>query len=119
MPPTRSSYATAPLPPPAFLLLASLAERPCHGYGLRRDLIARSDGAVDLDPGSLYRLIFRLGEDGLIEAAGPVESGADDGRRRVYHLTRAGRAVLKAETARMTALVEQAHAVGARRKRHA
>ncbi|MCC7186303.1 MAG: helix-turn-helix transcriptional regulator [Acidobacteria bacterium] len=117
MPPTRQSFATGPLPPAAFLMLVSLADRPSHGYQLRKDLIERSGGAIELDAGSLYRLIFKLGEDGLVEA---TSSPADDaGPRRVYQLTAVGRGVLKSETARLTALVEQANAVTTRRRRHA
>lgn len=111
MPPTRQSFVNAPLPPAAFLILISLAESPSHGYQLRKELLARSAGSIDLDPGSLYRLIFKLGEDGLIA---PEENGAaetDEGRRRVYQLTRVGRAVLKAETVRLSSLVNQARAV--------
>jgi len=118
VPATRSSYASSPLPPAAFLILVSLAEQSSHGYQLRKDLIARSAGAIDLDPGSLYRLIFKLGEDGLIEPAGTASSSeTDEGRRRVYQLTRTGRSVLKTETARLSALVAQANAASQRRKR--
>jgi DNA-binding PadR family transcriptional regulator len=120
VPPTRLSFVSSPLPPAAFLILVSLADAPSHGYKLRKDLFERSGGALALDPGSLYRLMFKLGEDGLIEPSGTtVEAGADDGRRRVYRLTRTGRSVLDAETARLASLVEQARAVGASRKRHA
>jgi DNA-binding PadR family transcriptional regulator len=111
MPPTRQSFATAPLPPSAFLILISLADSPSHGYQLRKDLIARSSGAIDLDPGSLYRLLFKLGEDGLIAPSEGDADAGDDGRRRVYHVTRAGRGVLKAETRRLSSLVDQARAV--------
>jgi DNA-binding PadR family transcriptional regulator len=115
MPATRQPYTSAPLPPAAFLILVSLAAEPSHGYQLKKDLLERSDGSIDLDPGSLYRLIFKLGEDGLIEAAAPHEP--DAGQRRVYQLTRVGRGVLKAETARLAGMVEQARAISAPRNR--
>jgi DNA-binding PadR family transcriptional regulator len=120
MPPSRLSFATSPLPPAAFLILVSLADSANHGYQLRKDLLDRSGGSIDLDPGSLYRLIFKLGEDGLIESAGAAEDErGDEGRRRVYQLTRTGRAVLAAETVRLAGLVDQARTVGAGRKHHA
>jgi DNA-binding PadR family transcriptional regulator len=114
MPPTRASFADGPLPSTAFLILVSLADNGAHGYQLRKDLKARSGGAVDLDPGSLYRLIFRLHEDGLIE-----DIGDDDTRRRSYRITALGKRVLKSETERMAALVAQAQSVRGVRTRKA
>ncbi len=114
MPPTKLSFAEGPLPSTAFLILVSLADADAHGYQLRKELLARSHGSIDLDPGSLYRLIFRLHEDGLIE-----DSGGDDSRRRSYHLTTLGRRVLKSETERMAGLVAQAQSVRAVRARKA
>src|SRR5678815_3913600 len=102
MPPTRTSFADGPLPAPAFLILVSLADADAHGYQLRKQLLERSSGAIDLDPGSLYRLIFRLHEDGLIE-----DRGSDDTRRRSYRISALGKRVLKSETERMAALVAQ------------
>lgn len=112
MPPTRVSFATGPLPPVAFLLLVSLAEGEAHGYQLRKALLERSAGAINLDPGSLYRLIFRLHEDALIE-----DSGNEDARRRIYRITAQGRRILKSETDRMAALVAQARSVRVARRK--
>ena len=114
MPPTKLSFADGPLPSTAFLILVSLADAAAHGYQLRKELLERSNGAIDLDPGSLYRLIFRLHEDGLIE-----DSSADDTRRRSYRLTTVGKRVLKAETDRMAGLVAQARSVRLTRARKA
>ncbi len=114
MPPTKLSFAEGPLPSTAFLILVSLADNKAHGYQLRKELMERSNGSIDLDPGSLYRLIFRLHEDGLIE-----DSGGEDSRRRSYRITALGRRVLRAETDRMSGLVAQAQSVRAVRARKA
>jgi DNA-binding PadR family transcriptional regulator len=116
MPPTPQPLSRLPLSPTVFLILLSLAEGDAHGYQIRKHVIARSDGAVRLDPGSLYRLIGRLLDDGLItEVARP--GGADeDARRRYYRLTPEGRRVLLRETDRLADLVAQ---VRARRTRRA
>lgn len=114
MPPTRLSFADGPLPSTAFLILVSLADNEAHGYQLRKELMERSNGSIDLDPGSLYRLIFRLHEDGLIE-----DSGGEDSRRRSYRITALGKRVLRAETDRMSSLVAQAQSVRAVRARKA
>jgi DNA-binding PadR family transcriptional regulator len=112
MPPSRQSLARLPLPPNVYLILLSLSHGELHGYQLRKDVAARSDGAVRLDPGSLYRLIGRLLDDGLI--AELTSAGPDD-RRRYYRLTAQGGRVLQSETDRLANLVEQAR--GRRRAR--
>ena len=76
---------------PAVLVLTSLAEGPKHGYAITRD-VAETAG-VTLGPGTLYGVLARLEDDGLIEAL-PAQ-----GRRRPYRITTAGQRVL-AEQAR-------------------
>jgi DNA-binding PadR family transcriptional regulator len=93
-----------PLPPALYLILAVLAEGPAHGYRLRAEIIARSAGALRLDPGSLYRLIARLLDDGLIAEATDRQAPAGP-PRRLYRLTTEGRKVLSAETTRLADLV--------------
>ena len=96
-----------PLKPKIFMVLLALREDASHGYAIRKDVLERSEGAIELDPGGLYRLIARLESDGLIEPAAkrpPV--GEDDDRRNYYGLTDVGRAVLTAEARRLARLVE-------------
>ena len=114
MPPTRTSFADGPLPSTAFLILVSLADADAHGYQLRKELLDRSNGSIDLDPGSLYRLVFRLHEDGLIE-----DCEGNDSRRRSYRITALGKRVLRTETERMSGLVAQAKSVRPVRARKA
>ena len=71
-----------------------------------------------LDPGSLYRLIARLSEDGLIdEAPSRPKADEDDERRRYYRLTPLGKRVLLAETNRMADLVAVSRSKSAKRAR--
>ena len=56
-----------PLPPAAFHILLALSAGDCHGYGIIQDVEARTSGALRLSPGTLYRTIQRLLDDGLIE----------------------------------------------------
>lgn len=119
MPPVPQSLSKLPLPPPVFLILLALADGEEHGYSIRQEVIERSDGAVRLDPGSLYRLMARLFDEGLVEESPtPPAHHNDDDRRRYYRLTPRGRKVMAAETNRLEALVKQARAAGAKR-RHA
>jgi PadR family transcriptional regulator PadR len=73
------------------LLLAVLADEPAHGYAVIEALRARSEGALDLQEGTVYPALHRLERDGLLESR--WETGAPR-RRRVYRLTRRGRRAL-------------------------
>jgi DNA-binding PadR family transcriptional regulator len=88
------------LKPADFHVLLALAAGPRHGYGIMKEVERESGGAVRLELGSLYRLLSRLLEEGLIEEA------EGDGRRRRYRLGRLGRRVLKSEAERLHGLVE-------------
>ena len=105
----------SPLSPQAFHILIALADRDQHGYGIMQDVAARTEGKLRLGAGTLYGLIKRLLEDGLIvelrESQRPAKS-RDDERRRYYRLTPLGRKAAKAEANRLTELLEQARAHG-------
>ncbi|HXF57034.1 MAG TPA: PadR family transcriptional regulator [Actinomycetota bacterium] len=66
-------------------ILFLLAERPMHGYQVIQELTARSGGAWQPSPGSVYPTLQQLEDEGL------VRSAERDGRR-VFELTEAGRA---------------------------
>jgi DNA-binding PadR family transcriptional regulator len=97
-----------PLSTDALLILLALAARPLHGYGVIRDVEARSGGATVLQTGALYRMLRRLLRDVLIEECDAPAGEGGDPRRRFYRPTRLGRAVLEAEVARMARLVRAA-----------
>ena len=83
-----------PLPLATFHILLAVAETDRHGYGIIQDVAARTDGALKLSAGTLYRSIQRMLEDGLIvevrERPAPAD---DDERRRYYRITPLGAAV--------------------------
>jgi DNA-binding PadR family transcriptional regulator len=99
-----------PLPPAAFHILLALNACDRHGYGIIQDVEASTKGAVRLSPGTLYRTIQRLLEDGLISE--PRVSVVVDPRRRPYRITAFGRAVARAESSRLAELVRLAHNSG-------
>ena len=99
------------LPVPAFHILLAVSERERHGYAIMQDVAARTDGKVRLGPGTLYGSIKRLLEDGLIEER-DARDPDDDVRRRYYRITKQGRKVAREESARLTALLRHARAVG-------
>lgn len=95
-----------PLNPRFFAILAALLSGPAHGYRLRDAIETRSEGTVLVDPGSLYRMVARLVDDGLIhEVQAPEGEDTSDARRRYYGVTDLGRAVAQAESQRLRSLL--------------
>jgi DNA-binding PadR family transcriptional regulator len=98
--------ALLPLPAAAFHILLALGAGECHGYGIILDVQTRTKGRLRLSPGTLYRTIQRLLEDGLIEEPRKRPSSSQgDPRRRYYRITPFGTAVARAETRRLIELV--------------
>jgi DNA-binding PadR family transcriptional regulator len=98
-----------PLSPHQFHILLALTGGERHGYGIIQDVERQTTGELRLGTGTLYTAIARLVALELL-----AETGRADERRRFYRLTPRGRAVLRAETARLEALVRHAHARGVR-----
>ena len=78
------------------LVLKVLGAGPNHGYGIATRLHQLSDDVLRVEEGSLYPALYRMEEQGLIEA----EWCATENNRKAkfYSITKAGRAQLKAET---------------------
>lgn len=96
-----------PLPQVWFDILLALTSGDLHGYAVMQEVARQGDAG--LHPGTLYRALARLLESALIVEV--VERPADDDeRRRYYRLTELGRAVARAEGARLTRLVERVRA---------
>ena len=109
MTPARIPASSLPLKPNILLILMAMQKGEAHGYSIKRQVEELSDGAVRLDPGTLYRLVGRLLEDGLIEESDrrPDEE-LDDARRRYYRLTELGEQVTAAELDRLAVLLDAA-----------
>lgn len=93
-----------PLKPQDLHILLVLAEADLHGYGIMKAVETQTAGRVSLEIGSLYRLLGRLLDAGLLAAA-PQPADEPDERRKYYRLTDLGRAVARAETERLEALL--------------
>jgi DNA-binding PadR family transcriptional regulator len=103
-----------PLTPVAQHVLLALADGERHGYGIMLEVRERTGGKVRLGPGTLYGVIKRLKEGGLIAESGTrPDPEADDERRCYYRLTGFGGEVLAAEIDRLDALVRAARRKGA------
>jgi DNA-binding PadR family transcriptional regulator len=102
--------AFLPLSPVVFEILLALADEDRHGYAIMQEVEVRSGGGISLHAGSLYRALARLLEQELIEELDASTAGSDDERRRSYRLSARGRAVARAEAARLAVQVERARA---------
>ena len=115
MPPRRPADAlTLPLRPADLFVLLVLDEDDLHGYGIMKAVVKLSDGGVRVDIGSLYRVVARMTDAGLVEALPDAASDRANGdeRRRYYRITTVGRRTLKAELARLESVVAMASARG-------
>lgn len=100
-----------PLTPAVFHILLALVGEDRHGYGIIKDVEYRTEGRVLLKPGTLYQAIKRLLDAELIEKAeAKADTEINDERRRYYHLSGAGQAVVSAEAKRLERLVQLARA---------
>ena len=97
-----------PLSEVAFEILLSLAEGDRHGYELMKDIELRTSGRLRLHPGTLYRSVARLVEDGLVEEV--AARGDQDERRRPVRITALGTQVGRAEAERLANQVTRARA---------
>jgi len=70
------------------LLLALIAEQPCHGYDLIRQIESMFDGAYSPSPGVIYPTLTFLEESEMIQ-------GDAEGGKKRYSVTDAGRLSLQ------------------------
>jgi DNA-binding PadR family transcriptional regulator len=100
-----------PLRPVACAVLAALADGPRPGVDVLDAVNATVPGRPLLGPGTLYRLLREMRQDGLI-ARGGASSPGDE--RRVHHvLTPLGRDVLRADIDRLRRTITMAGRVTA------
>jgi DNA-binding PadR family transcriptional regulator len=93
----------------AFEVLLSLLDSERHGYDIMRDVERRSGQTVH--PGTLYRTIRRLTDDGLLtELDERPAPELDDERRRYYAVNPDGRECARREAERLAELVAAARA---------
>ncbi len=77
------------------LVLKILSLEPMHGWGISQRIRHLSEGALDVNQGSLYPALQRLEKDGLI---GSRWGTTDNNRRaRYYQIAAPGRRVLGEE----------------------
>lgn len=97
------SNEAAPLTPPIFYILLSLATKERHGYDIMKQVEKDSQGKVLLGPGTLYGAIKRMLEEKLLVAV-----DTNYARRKYYKLTEKGRSTFMSELERYNQAVELA-----------
>lgn len=95
----NSPESFLPLTPVAFEILLALAEGERHGYEVMLEIERRSAGRISPNPGTLYRALDRLVQEGLLTSAVRSVEGE---KRRVFSVSPLGRAVAAAEAARLS-----------------
>jgi DNA-binding PadR family transcriptional regulator len=98
----RDPESLLPLTPGMFQVLIALADGDKHGYAVIKEVARRTDGSIALSAGTLYTIIRRFEQEGVIaETVERPDAALDDERRRYYRLTEFGRDVAGAEARRM------------------
>ena len=80
---------------PMFYVLMSFLKRDMCGIEITQFVEGRTAGRVKLGPGTLYTILARFLEEGLIEET------LVEGRKRTYHLTEKGRTAYGEELERL------------------
>lgn len=89
-----------------FHILLALAGEERHGYAILQEVVRLTDGELQLEPGTLYRALHRMLEDGwVVESGRRPAADLDDVRRRYYRLTPLGRRMASAEADRLSRLL--------------
>lgn len=95
--------------PPVFHILLALSENDRHGLGIAEEVERASGGSVSLGPGTLYRSLAEMVQEGLIRSVKGSPHAADP-RRKYYRITAAGRTAVRDEALRLAKLVGAARA---------
>ena len=89
------------------VLLAMPDGESMHGYAIMQAVSEMTQRREVILPGTLYAALARMLDDGLVEALDAPEDDASGGpARRYYRRTSFGRAVARAESERLRALLD-------------
>lgn len=84
-----------PLTEPMFYVLMAFLKQDMCGIHITEYVSQRTSGRVRLGPGTLYTILAKFQEYGLIEEV------AAEGRKRTYHLTNKGKEIYMVEMERL------------------
>ncbi len=95
-------YTGGPMSEAMYYVLLTLMN-PSHGYELMREITEVSGGRLEMGPGTLYGILSRMKEQGLITLK------KNDGRRKTYEITKNGEMALRAEYERLEKMLDDGH----------
>ena len=107
---TRDPNELLPLKHATYQILLALGDgESLHGYAVMQAIADMTAGRETILPGTLYAALARMVDEGLVEESEPRADAASGGPpRRYYRRTAFGRAVARAESERLRALLEVA-----------
>ena len=113
--PTRPSKDPATLIPLKHSIYRVLLAMPdgesLHGYAIMQAVSEMTHGRETILPGTLYAALARMVDEGLVDVREAADDDPSGGpRRRYYRRTSFGRAVARAESQRLRALLDIAAA---------
>jgi DNA-binding PadR family transcriptional regulator len=108
----RDPAELIPLKHATFQVLLALGDGDAmHGYAIMQAVAAMSDGRETILPGTLYAALARMVDEKLVEESATRDEDPSGGPpRRYYRRTNFGRAVARAESERLRALLDVARA---------
>ena len=109
---SRDPAELIPLKHATYQVLLALGDgESLHGYAIMQAIVGMSDGRETILPGTLYAALARMVDEGLVEESEPRNDDPSGGpARRYYRRTAFGRAVARAESERLRALLDIARA---------
>jgi DNA-binding PadR family transcriptional regulator len=109
---TRDPNELLPLKQSTYQVLLALDDGDArHGYAVMQAIAEMTGGRETILPGTLYAALARMVDEGLVEESAPLDDDTSGGPpRRYYRRTKFGRAVARAESERLRALLDVARA---------
>ena len=106
--PARDPAELLPLKQSIYRVLLAMPDgEALHGYAIMQAVAGMTQGRESILPGTLYAALARMVDDGLVESEAAPEGDASGGpARRYYRRTAFGRAVARAESERLRALLD-------------
>ena len=105
---SKDPSALIPLKQSVYRVLLALPDGELmHGYAIMQALSEMTGGRETILPGTLYAALATMVDDGLVEVEeAPKDDTSGGPRRRYYRRTAFGRAVARAESERLRALLD-------------
>ena len=102
--------AFVPLKHSTYRVLLALGDEALHGYAIMQAVAEMTGGRESILPGTLYAALARMVDEGLVQEREGPDDPSGGPARRYYRRTRFGRAVARAESERLRALLDIARA---------